>query len=148
MSVQIYSEGDTADLRANIGAQCRARRDALGITQSQAARKIGISAQFYARVECGHALPSVSTLTKIADALEVSVDTLLGVDALHPPMQPASYNDPRIIAFILSRARQNLALTRTIIAILKLFGGPARPTTPPRAHHPGTPPAAPDRPRT
>ena len=74
MSVQIYSEDDTADLRANLGAQCRARRHALGFTQGQAAGKIGISTEFYARLERGHALPSIHTLAKIADALEVSVD--------------------------------------------------------------------------
>jgi transcriptional regulator with XRE-family HTH domain len=37
-----------------------------------------VSAEFYARIERGNALPSVPTLAKICSALGVSADTLLG----------------------------------------------------------------------
>lgn len=66
------------DLAETIGAAARAARTALKLTQEDAAERVGISAEFYARIERGNALPSVPTLARISTALGVSADTLLG----------------------------------------------------------------------
>ncbi len=66
------------ELAECIGAAAREARKALDLTQEDAAERIGVSAEFYARIERGNALPSVSTFSRIAKALDVSADTLLG----------------------------------------------------------------------
>lgn len=65
-------------LAESIGAAAREARKALELTQEDAAERIGVSAEFYARIERGNALPSVPTFARITAALGVSADTLLG----------------------------------------------------------------------
>ena len=48
------------------------------MTQSELAKKIYISQPAYSKYEVGTASPNPETLSKIADALDVSVDYLLG----------------------------------------------------------------------
>lgn len=66
-------------LAESIGAAAREARKVLELTQEDAAERIGVSAEFYARIERGNALPSVPTFARIAAALGVSADTLLGL---------------------------------------------------------------------
>ena len=61
-----------------IGASAREARLNLELTQEDAAEFIGVSAEFYARIERGNALPSVPTLARICSSLGVSADVLLG----------------------------------------------------------------------
>lgn len=68
------------ELAQSIGAAAREARKVLELTQEDAAERIGVSAEFYARIERGNALPSVPTFARIATALGVSADTLLGLD--------------------------------------------------------------------
>lgn len=66
-------------LATTIGERTRSARKKLGLTQADAAEKIGISTEFYARIERGGTMPSVPTLVEIATALETSADELLGL---------------------------------------------------------------------
>lgn len=61
------------------------------MTQSELAKKIYISQPAYSKYEVGTASPNPETLSKIADALDVSVDYLLGSDS-----QPARPGYTRI----------------------------------------------------
>jgi len=63
-----------------IGRGVRRARVIHGITQEQTAELIGVSTEFYARMERGQALPSVSTMVKICDCLDVSADVLVNGD--------------------------------------------------------------------
>ena len=67
------------ELAQSIGKAAREARKSLELTQEDAAERIGVSAEFYARIERGHALPSVPTFAKIVAALGVSADSLLGL---------------------------------------------------------------------
>ena len=49
-----------------------------GLTQSEIAKVIGYSSLSYARYEKGEREPDISTLCKLADYFNVSVDYLLG----------------------------------------------------------------------
>ena len=124
MSKKIHNEQDTAELKSMIGPRMRAARKSMGITQEDAAGSIGISAEFYARMERGHALPSVVTLAKIANALNVTIDHLFGVDTSgfkKPPIPPPSApKDTRQVSRIVDRARRDPELRRLITALLKL----------------------------
>lgn len=66
------------ELAKKIGEAARRARKALGITQEDAADRIGISLEFYSRIERGGTLPSVPTLLRMANALAASADELLG----------------------------------------------------------------------
>lgn len=73
------------ELAESIGAAAREARLGLKLTQEDAAERITVSAEFYARIERGNALPSVPTLARICSALGVSADTLLGRGGLDSP---------------------------------------------------------------
>lgn len=67
------------ELAKAIGAAAREARRSLELTQEDAAERIGVSAEFYARIERGNALPSIPTFARIVTALGVSADQLLGL---------------------------------------------------------------------
>ncbi len=52
-------------------------RTARGLTQAALAKKVGVSREYVARLETGHHDPPLSTLTKLARALGVTVVELL-----------------------------------------------------------------------
>ena len=72
-------EIDPEDLKRTIGIAARAARKRLDLTQEEVAKRLSCSAEFYARIERGHAFPSVATFNRIVDVLEVSGDELLGL---------------------------------------------------------------------
>ncbi|MDE7261109.1 MAG: helix-turn-helix domain-containing protein [Oscillospiraceae bacterium] len=63
-----------------LGEQIAKFRKAIGLTQEDLGRAVGISAQAVSRWECGGA-PDVTLLPAVADALGVSVDALFGREA-------------------------------------------------------------------
>ena len=63
----------TIDLNKVIGKNLNALRKERGLSQSQLADKIDISTEFISRVERGASAPSLKSLKKIADALEVKM---------------------------------------------------------------------------
>jgi transcriptional regulator with XRE-family HTH domain len=69
-------------LAKSIGTAARTIRSSLGMTQREAAKRIGVSVEFYARIERGTALPSIRTFIRLSHVLGVSTDCLLG------PSQP------------------------------------------------------------
>ena len=117
-------DAETARLMAIVGSRIRAARKARGMTQVEAARRLGITAEYFGRIDRGRCLGSVETLTSIANLLDVSVDHLLGAEMPEPIIRPcAPACEPRgrqqQIAFIVSRARPNPDLRRLVIALLK-----------------------------
>ena len=63
----------------------RNARKAKNISQKELASQLFLSQQSYAKYEVGTATPNPETLAKIAIALDVSVDYLLGVDIKKDP---------------------------------------------------------------
>jgi transcriptional regulator with XRE-family HTH domain len=72
------------ELAKSIGSAARQARTVLELTQEDAAERIEVSVEFYARIERGNSLPSVPTLARIAGVLGVSADALLGRTAFVP----------------------------------------------------------------
>lgn len=66
------------ELGTTIGATARAARETLGLTQAQVAEKVNLVPLVYSRLERGKMLPSVPTLLRICDALDISADEALG----------------------------------------------------------------------
>lgn len=123
MSKKIHSDQAIAELKSLIGPRMRAARKVLGITQEDAAETIGISAEFYARMERGHALPSVGTLAKMAAALQVTVDHLFGAESNSAQGSPlaalAIPKDSRQLLRIVEMARRDPELRKVLTALLK-----------------------------
>lgn len=69
----------TQELARTIGKQIAKARRALGITQEEAAERIGITVEYYARLERGQSLPSLLTFAQMSVALEVSAESLMSL---------------------------------------------------------------------
>lgn len=96
-----------------VGDRLRKLREQMGFTQTDLGAKAGIAAASVSHFETGQRLPSLESLMKLADALGVSVDTLLG----RAPTAPASEMDP--IFLRASRAdAQTLGVLRRVTAAL------------------------------
>lgn len=65
-------------------------RELRGMTQAEMGQRAGVAAASVSHFETGQRSPSLATLVKLADALSVTVDTLLG----RAPMQAAAQLDP------------------------------------------------------
>ena len=63
----------------NLGQRIADIRRSKGINQLQLAEMADISKEHLSNLERGNKLPSAKTLAKISNALEVSLDTLVGV---------------------------------------------------------------------
>jgi transcriptional regulator with XRE-family HTH domain len=62
----------------SIGQAARLARRARKLTQEDVADRVGVSTQFYGRIERGYALPSVTTLRRMLEVLDLRADELLG----------------------------------------------------------------------
>ncbi|ACY18930.1 helix-turn-helix domain-containing protein [Haliangium ochraceum] len=66
------------ELAESIGNAARVARRRLKLTQADVAERIEVSEEFYARLERGNALPSLTTLARLSVVLRVRPDVLLG----------------------------------------------------------------------
>jgi transcriptional regulator with XRE-family HTH domain len=70
-----------------IGPRVRERRTALGLSQEQLARQAGVSLNALHKLEMGRITdPHFSTLSGIAHALGITVDQLVGEEAVSVPL--------------------------------------------------------------
>lgn len=67
----------------NLGQRIADIRCSKGISQICLAEMADISKEHLSNLERGNKLPSAKTLAKISNALEVSLDTLIGIDNAH-----------------------------------------------------------------
>jgi transcriptional regulator with XRE-family HTH domain len=66
------------EVATNLAGNIRKLREARGLTQQQIARIAGVPRPTWANLESGGANPTVAVLVKVADALQVRVEELLG----------------------------------------------------------------------
>jgi transcriptional regulator with XRE-family HTH domain len=62
-----------------LGAAARAARLRAGLTQAEAAAKVGLAPGVYGRIERGGMMPSVPTLRRLSISLKIPSDTLLSL---------------------------------------------------------------------
>lgn len=63
-----------------MGAKIKYYRQLLGQSQSVLADRVGISAQYLSRIECGRQMPSMQVLILIAENLNVNLAVLVSKD--------------------------------------------------------------------
>lgn len=71
-------------------ANLRALREMRGLTQAQIGARARIGAASISHFETGQRVPALDSLVKLADALEVSIDVLLG----RAPVESSAQVDP------------------------------------------------------
>ncbi len=69
-----------------LGGRLRTRRDELGLSLRELARRVGVSASLISQIETGKVQPSVSTLYALVTELGGSFDQLLFGEAPLPPL--------------------------------------------------------------
>lgn len=74
-------ESRKEELQKALAAATRQARMRLGLSQEAVAQKVGVRGEFLSRIERGTAMPSVPTFHKLAHALQVSADELIGTNA-------------------------------------------------------------------
>jgi transcriptional regulator with XRE-family HTH domain len=114
------------DLAVVMGNAARQARRARKLTQQQVAERLGVSVEFYSRMERGLAHPSLELFLRMLDVLGVRADTLLGLDATRlaaPVTVPlTSPDDSRDVRRVVA-ALQNLpaSMLRFVAALLSAF---------------------------
>lgn len=61
------------DLRRKLGARLKEIRKARGLTQEALAEKVDLTPQYLSRLEAGHQSPSVETVARLAEALDLEL---------------------------------------------------------------------------
>ena len=96
-----------------LSANLKTLRELRNLTQSELGDRAGMGAASVSHFETGQRAPSLESLVKLADALDVSVDTLLG----RAPVEAGAMIDP--IFLRASRASaQTLETVRRVTAAL------------------------------
>ena len=86
----------------DVGTSIRDARKRAGLNQEQLAELARLNRVTIAKYEAGKVEPGAQALSRIADALEVSVDELLGREPSTDPQPPAQTQTFRIISSGLS----------------------------------------------
>lgn len=60
-----------------VGARIQAARRKRGLTQTDLAQKVDLTAKYLSNIECGEKTPKLETFIAIANALEVDANSLL-----------------------------------------------------------------------
>lgn len=62
----------SCDIHAAFCENVKRRRQELGITQAEAARRMGISQPYWASIEAGYKDPGLKTIVRVAIVLEIA----------------------------------------------------------------------------
>ncbi len=72
------------ELRSILRTNLKARRNELALTQADVAKKAGVTQEYWSQLESGKRVPRLDLLTKLADALRTSPETLLSREVFSP----------------------------------------------------------------
>lgn len=78
------------DVAQNLANNMRQLREARGLTQQQVAAKAGVPRPTWANLESGASNPTLAVIVKVANALQVSVEELIGPPRTSARLYPAA----------------------------------------------------------
>jgi transcriptional regulator with XRE-family HTH domain len=109
-------------LAAGIGRGARLARRARRMTQADVAARMGVTVEYYARIERGRALPGVTTLARLVGALDLLLDAIIERAAGGELAAPTLPSDPLPVRRLVRRLRRAspsaLALVTELLAVL------------------------------
>lgn len=106
------------------GQVISSRRQELGLTQKQLARRLSISDRTVSRWERGVGFPDVSLLEPLADALGLSLGELIRGERLPPAQQPSPEAEQEVRAAAIGLGgylRQALRRTQRLLTVLSVL---------------------------
>jgi transcriptional regulator with XRE-family HTH domain len=110
----------------NIGTTIRGVRLQKGMSQGDIEKRTGLLRCYLSRVENGHTVPSLDTLYKIAEALEVPMAHFFAEDALDRAMPAQRFTDEEL-RFLAQIRRYSVGLNdgdrKLLLAMVKKFAG-------------------------
>jgi len=111
-----------------IGTILRAHRLQKGLSQGDIEKKTGLLRCYLSRVENGHTVPSLDTLSKIAQALDVPIAQFFADDALAHQMNTQQLSDEEL-RFLTQIRRYSVSLNESdrklLLAMVKKFAATA-----------------------
>jgi len=79
-----------------IGTTIRGHRLQKGLSQGDIEKKTGLLRCYLSRVENGHTVPSLDTLSKIALALDIPIAQFFAEDSLNASLNPQQLSDDEL----------------------------------------------------
>ena len=110
-------------LKRAIGSRLRGLRDAAEMTQAELAEHSEIATESYGRLERGVCFPSIPTLLRLSDALQVTVDQILG---RQPLSEPTDQRPPQLRRLLEQLQRLDDERQREVVQGLTLLIPPER----------------------
>ena len=111
-----------------IGITIRAHRLQKGLSQGDIEKKTGLLRCYLSRVENGHTVPSLDTLSKIAGALDVPISQFFAEDSLNRDLNPQKLSDDEL-RFLTQIRRYSTNLNESdrklLLAMVKKFAATA-----------------------
>jgi transcriptional regulator with XRE-family HTH domain len=111
-----------------IGSTIRAFRLQKGLSQGDIEKKTGLLRCYLSRVENGHTVPSLDTLSKIASALDLPITQFFADDALSQQVNPQKLSDEEL-RFLTQIRRYSSNLNESdrklLLAMVKKFAATA-----------------------
>ena len=113
-----------AHISSNIGATIRSYRQQKGMSQGDIEKRTGLLRCYLSRVENGHTVPSLDTLAKIAQALDIPLAQFFAEDSLGREMSPLRLSEEEI-RFLTQIQRYSSRLSendrKLLLAMVKKF---------------------------
>jgi transcriptional regulator with XRE-family HTH domain len=111
-----------------IGTTIRAHRLQKGLSQGDIEKKTGLLRCYLSRVENGHTVPSLDTLSKIATALDMPIAQFFADDSLNHQFNTQKLNDEEL-RFLTQIRRYSTNLNESdrklLLAMVKKFAATA-----------------------
>jgi transcriptional regulator with XRE-family HTH domain len=111
-----------------IGTTIRSQRLQRGLSQGDIEKKTGLLRCYLSRVENGHTVPSLDTLSKIAVALDMSISQFFADDHLGRQLNPQKLSDEEL-RFLTQIRRYSTNLNESdrklLLAMVKKFAATA-----------------------
>ena len=111
-----------------IGTTIRAHRLQKGLSQGDIEKKTGLLRCYLSRVENGHTVPSLDTLSKIAQALDVPISQFFSEDSLNRQLNTQRLSDDEL-RFLTQIRRYSSNLNESdrklLLAMVKKFAATA-----------------------
>lgn len=117
-SASPFPDAFSERLAAGIGRRARLARRTRGMTQADVAERLGVTTEFYARIERGHGLPSVTTLARLVPMLDLELDPIIARAAGGELAGPAAPSDPLPVRRVIRRLRRATPSARALVAEL------------------------------
>jgi transcriptional regulator with XRE-family HTH domain len=100
----------------NFGDRLRATRELRGLSQTDLAKRTGLQPSAVSHFETGNRAPSFDNLKRLADALSVSIDYLLGRSATPDVATPAAEQIFRDFSKMTASDQETLAQMAALLA--------------------------------